>query len=293
MDESRWALLGKLRYRASKKGRTAPIRGVTISRVPKKVIERIPLPDDAVIPSDLRVRVDNILRQIVRDADFVQSVSVRVTINEESGSYLIHLTGRDEELLEELECESTEEVIGLLRSPITKSDYYQTEDGQQYSWDPLKNISYEEVDIKSGRLSLTFLRPRVENNRFLDGTYVLPRTAREVIESELGEKVTMLARPNLVRYRKGLNQCWNVWFLRDELGEGLRLMERVVCTIYDIALLFECEQIHDVEMKKRHPTWTSVNHLTEVDIPDELIQQSRMGQHLTLKDLAAKDGSIY
>ncbi|MGY5858178.1 MAG: hypothetical protein RTU63_02315 [Candidatus Thorarchaeota archaeon] len=293
MDGSQWSLFGNLSYRAPKEGLTAPIRGVSISGVPKKVIERIPLPDGVAIPSDLGVRVNETLRQIVRDADLAQSVCIKVTINEESGSYLIHLVGRNEEILEELEYETTEEVIGLLRSPITKSNYYQTESGQRYSWDPLKDISYEEVDTKSGWMSLTFLRPRVEQVQFLNGTYVLPRTAREVIESELGEKITMLATPDLDRYKRGLKRCWNVWFVRDELGEGLRLMERVVCTIYDIALLFECEQILDVEKKKRHPTWTSINHLAEVEIPEELIHHSRMGQHMNLKDLANKDGLIY
>jgi hypothetical protein len=62
---------------------------------------------------------------------------------------------------------------------------------------------------------------------------------------------------------------------------------------YGIALLFECEQIIDVDMKKRHPTWISVNQLAEIEIPDELMRQSRMGQHLTLRNLAKKDGLIY
>ena len=293
-DDSDWSLLGKIRYRAPKEGMTVPIRGVTISGVPKKVIERLILPDDAAIPSDLRVRVDECLKQIVSDADPVQSVHVKVSLNEESGSYLIHLVGRNEELLEELEYETTEEVIGLLRSPLTRADYYQAEDSRLYSWNPLKDVSYDDkVEIKSGRLSLTFLRPRVENERFLDGTYVLPRTAREVIESELGEEVVMVAIPDLVKYRKGWKRCWNVWFTKIGLGEGLRSMEQVSCSIYDIALLFECEQIFDVDKKKHHPTWTTVNHLAEVNIPDELTRRSRMGLHLEIGALSKRDKLLF
>ncbi|MHA1423954.1 MAG: hypothetical protein ACTSUZ_10300 [Candidatus Thorarchaeota archaeon] len=289
-DDSDWALLGKIRYRAPKDGRSAPIRGVTISGVPKKIIERLISPDDVAIPSDLRVRVDECLKQIVSDADSVQSVHVKVSLNEESGSYLVHLVGLNEELLEELEYETTEEVISFLRSPLTRGGYYQAESGQLYSWNPMKNVLYDdEVEIKSGRLSLTFLRPRVENERFLDGTYVLPRTAKEVIESELGEKVDMVATPDLVKYRKGWKRCWNVWFTKMGLGERLRSMEQISCTIYDIALLFECEQIIDVDMKKRHPTWTSVNHLAEVKIPDELLRRSRMGLHLEVSALSKRD----
>ncbi len=174
---------------------------------------------------------------------------------------------------------------------MTKRGYYQAEEGGQYSWNPLKDVSYEEVEITNGRLSLTFLRPRVENARFLNGMYVLPRTAREVIESELGEEVVMVATPDLIRYRKGWKRCWNVLFVRPGLGEGLCQMEYVVCTIYDIALLFECEQIMDVGLKKRYPTWTSVNHLAEVVLPDELIQRSRMGMHLEIRSLRERERS--
>ncbi|MHA1390590.1 MAG: hypothetical protein ACTSR9_19430 [Candidatus Thorarchaeota archaeon] len=110
-----------IRYRAPKEGMTVPIRGVTISGVPKRVIERLPSPDDIAISSDLRVRVDECLKQIVSDTDSVQSVHVRVSLNEESGSYLVHLMGQNEELLEELEFETTEEVIGFLRCPKRRS----------------------------------------------------------------------------------------------------------------------------------------------------------------------------
>ena len=36
------------------------------------------------------------------------------------------------------------------------------------------DISYEEIEVKSGPLSLSFLRPLVENNRIANGKYVLP-----------------------------------------------------------------------------------------------------------------------
>jgi hypothetical protein len=57
-DEVQWNLLGKLRYRALKDGKIVPIRGVTISGVPKKVIENLVTPDYVPIPSDFRERVD-------------------------------------------------------------------------------------------------------------------------------------------------------------------------------------------------------------------------------------------
>lgn len=60
---------------------------------------------------------------------------------------------------------------------------------------------------------------------------------------------------------------------------------------YHIALLFECTQIIDVDMKKHHPTRIVVNHLAEVKIPDELTNRSRMGLHLAIRALVEKDRS--
>jgi hypothetical protein len=133
----------------------------------------------------------------------------------------------------------------------------------------------------------------VENTRFLNGTYVLPRTAQEVIESELSEMVVMEAIPDLDKYGKGWKRCWTVLFTRPSLGGGLRQIEYVVCTICDIALLFECEQIIDVDMKRRYPTWTVIDNLANVKIPEELMQRSRMGQHLILRSTAKKDELVY
>ncbi len=62
---------------------------------------------------------------------------------------------------------------------------------------------------------------------------------------------------------------------------------------YDVVQLFECEQMFDVDMKKRHPTWTSGNHLAEVKTPDELMQRSQMGLHLTIRAIGERDGRSY
>ena len=60
---------------------------------------------------------------------------------------------------------------------------------------------------------------------------------------------------------------------------------------YDIAMLFECTQIIDVDMKKRHPIRLAVNHLAEVMIPDGLTNRSRMGLHLAIGVIGERDRS--
>jgi len=62
---------------------------------------------------------------------------------------------------------------------------------------------------------------------------------------------------------------------------------------FDIAPLFECVQIIDVDLKKRHPTRLTVNHLAEVKIPDELMRNSRMGLHLEIRTLTRRDRRPY
>ena len=289
-DDTEWALLGKIRYRPPKEGMIAPIRGVTISGVASKIIGSLTEPTDVDISSDLREQVDGTLKQIVDDADSIQSVSVNVSINEETESYLIHLIGTEGGLLEEIEYETTEEVIGLLRSPITWGEYLQTGDGRLYSWNPMKDISYEEIDTKNGPVSLTFLRPPVENGRFLNGTYTLPKTAKDVLDTSLGDEVLMVASPDLVRYEKNWKRCWNVWFMKTDVGEGLRSMEQEYCTIQDIASVFECTQIVDIDTGLRHPTRIAINNLEKITIPIEITHHGRIGEYLTLRGVL--DNSI-
>jgi len=197
-------------------------------------------------------------------------------LNKEDQMYLIHLVGGDDDILEKLEYETTDEVIGLLRNPFTQGEYYQSAEGGLYTWEPRTDISYEQIDTENGPLSLTFLRPRVENVRFLNGTYVLPKTAKEVLATNLGEEIPIVASPDLDRYKKEWKRCWNVWFAKSDLGVGLRSMEYEYCTIYDIALLFECRQIIDTDTGLRHPTQVAINKLDEVDLPEELTRRGRM-----------------
>ena len=66
-----------------------------------------------------------------------------------------------------------------------------------------------------------------------------------------------------------------------DLGERLRHMEYEYCTIYDIALIFECRQIIDCDTRHRHPTQVAINKLEEINLPDELAHRGRMREYLT------------
>ena len=91
----------------------------------------------------------------------------------------------------------------------------------------------------------------------------------------------MVATPDLGRYKKNWKRCWKVWLMKSDLGEGLRSMEHEYCTIYDVALIFECQQIVDTDKGVRHPTRILINKLNEVDLPNELTNRDRMEEYLT------------
>jgi hypothetical protein len=59
--------------------------------------------------------------------------------------------GQNEEIIEEFEFKTTEGLIEVLQSLMGKRGYYQTEDGVQYSWNPLEDISYHEVELTTGQ----------------------------------------------------------------------------------------------------------------------------------------------
>ena len=56
-------------------------------------------------------------------------MKVKVSIDEKTKRYLVSLQDENGDLLEILDFEMTDEVIGFLRTPISKGEYYQTADG--------------------------------------------------------------------------------------------------------------------------------------------------------------------
>ncbi len=288
--EKNWKLIGNLKYTSPKEGRTYPIRGVTIRGVPATVIEKIDYPTEVEIPENLEERVDAVLQEIAEED--VTSVRVEVSVNEDTESYQIRLIDGREKVAELLEYESTEEVIGLLRSPLTRGEYYQSDEGVLYSWNPKVDILYTEIDVKSGHLSLSFLKPLIENDRFANGMYMLPKSAKELLETELSEEILMLAKPDLERYKKKWKKCWKVWFIMKRIGDELNNLSQEYMTIQDIGLFFECRQIIDTVTGNRHPTKIAIDSLSEVELPLGVRDSGRIKEYLFLKELLDEEREL-
>jgi hypothetical protein len=273
-DDEEWNLIGSFTFTTPKVGRDYPLRGVTIRGVPEKTIRNLHYPNDSVIPEGLEKRVNDVLLRISEEE--AKSMTLRVSLDDEAEKYHVHMIDESGKTLEIVEFESTKAVIEMLRRPLSSGEYFRSTDGILYSWNPMANVIYDEVKVKSGLLSLSFLRPLVENPRIFDGMYVVPKGAKEVLETELGEEVLMLARPDMERYRKGWKKCWNIWFVKKHIGEDFEKIQQQYVTIQDVGLFFECKQIVDMVTGKRHPTRIVIEKLNEVSLPSEVKNRDRI-----------------
>ena len=123
-----------------------------------------------------------------------------------------------------------------------------------------------------------------ENDRIANGKYVLPKSAKVVLETELGEELLMLAKPDLKRYKKEWKKCWNVWFITKRIGEFLHGIQHEYMTIQDIGLLFECRQIIDTVTGIRHPTSINFESLSKIKLLPEVRERERIKEFLVLKE---------
>ncbi|MDF1538585.1 MAG: hypothetical protein P1Q69_06755 [Candidatus Thorarchaeota archaeon] len=165
---------------------------------------------------------------------------------------------------------------------MAPGEYFESDAGVLYSWNPKADISYEEIEVKSGPLSP--LRPIVENDRILNGKYILPKSADEVLDTELGEDLLMVATPNMHGYKEGWKKCWKIWFIIGRIGEKLNEIQDEFVTIQDIGVFFECMQIIDTITGKRYPTSIAFKKLSEVDLPPEVRERGRIQEFIALKE---------
>lgn len=281
--EHEWSLVGSLRYGHPKNGQLGPIRWFNVSGVPRKLISRLTYPEVSFKEVDFTKRANTALQRIAHLGQKAESVQVEVSVSEASETYEVHLLDRGNEILETLETEETGKVVALLKQSHLIGNSQGPDAGVEYAWEPRKDIRYKEVDTKSGPLSTSFLKPLVHRRSFLNGKFTVPKTARQALLSRLGEEILMVASPDTDRYRKGRKRCWNVWFLEVDLGKRLMSVEADLLTVFDVALLFECEQIVDVDTGKRHPTRIVVNKTDEVSFPKEIHRYQRITSYLKSK----------
>ncbi len=279
-DDRDWQLVGSFKYLAPKKERLYPIRKFSFYKVPYKVIRQVPELDVLSLSEGVEERVDDVPRQVIDDANAFVPVILEVSLDVEDAKYLVHLLDDHGEVIEYLKFEETDDVIGFIGMPLSAGTYYRSKDGTQYSWEVRTDITYCVVETTKGDVDLSFLIPLVHNGLFLSGKYIVPRTAKDLLETEMGEDLLLMAVPDMKRYRNDWEKCWSVLAVNRRMGKEFRTVENEFMRIEDIALFFECKQLVDVDTGLRHRTKMAIDRLKDVKIYDGGHGSYRMREYL-------------
>ncbi len=276
----KWWAEGIFDYGPPPEGRSSPIRWFSFKRIDETSVQ----PDVELDVEKIELNAANSLMELENINDGVIQVMCKVTLDVTKNAYQIQLFEGDEipketQPITTLQFENTFEVIQTLRYPIDKGLPYVG----KYWWDPRYSVEFAEVETDSGKLSLTFLKPFMYRQRrgskFLSNL-PLPWTAKELLDTVVGEPITLVADPDLTRIKKPKSRLWNILFLQKSLSDKLSSLQDIDVHIFEVAEFFECEQIIDKMTGLRHAIEISINNAMKVSFPKEIYQYDRIALFL-------------
>ena len=275
--DNEWSPLGRLEYGHPPKGSAVPVRWFRLSKPPQSLDELLMQPSHVEIPEEIDERVTETLYEIGQYMETARHVKCEVSVDVETRRYLVwFLNANDIELVEgTLELENTADVIATLRRSSIEGDIFEDGNNVIFTWTPVTDVFYDEIEIEGDALSLTFLKPFVHRKSFFPDHLVLPRTAEDLLKTTLEENLLIVATPSMELYMARDYRCWRVWFVGPQLGHRLRELENRLLTVFDMALLCECEQVVDIESGFRYPAKVVLNGIDEVTFPDGVFEYSR------------------
>jgi hypothetical protein len=287
-DTIQWDYSYQIKYGLPSGNRSFPIKWFNFKGIPRSIWPLLGKPE-VRIPNDLMVHVDRTLQEINEFESEVMGVKVEVSLNEKKQSYEIRLVDKPGQI-RGLEYEifffnTTQELVEFLRMPFQTKQFFETQNGFKYSWDPRRDVFYVEAYVKSDVLSTSFLKPLVNRRSFLKGKYKVPENAVEVLNSVVGEELLLVAYPDIEKYRQKQKHCWNIWLIINHVGPRLKSIEKLMMNIEDVALLFECEQIFDVDTGLRHSTKVAINDFKSIIFPIDVFHYPRIGSFLRNRGL--------
>jgi hypothetical protein len=254
-DGEEWALTGAFEYGNPSKKQSQPVRWIRLSQ---------PLPETLLAlhgfildspPDDIRTACDNVLKEACEWAGVIRDVSCMLTIDAEKQIYKIELHEGNKTIAQKVTA-LTDDVISFLRYPLKKGEYFSTADGTLLKWDPLRDIDYDNIVVKSPDgtteyFSMTIFKPLIHRSAFFSESYSLPISCNELLQTREGKDVTIHVRVNEQALSIGSKKYLKVQF--DELTTSrLVHFEQEELGIFDVALLCECEQLIDADAGKRH-----------------------------------------
>ena len=291
--DDKWNPLGRLEYGSPLEGSVVPVRWFRLSKTPQSLDELLMQPSQVEIPEEIDERVTETLYEIGQYVETARHVKCEVSVDVETRRYLVWFLNADDlELVEgTLELENTADVIATLRKSSIEADIFENGENVIFTWTPITDVFYDEIEIEDDALSLTFLKPFVHRRSFLPDYLVLPRTAEDLLKTTLGESLLIVATPSMNLYMARNYRCWQLGFTGPQLGYRLRELENHLLTVFDVALLCECEQIIDIQNRFRHPTRVILNRTDEVTFPDRVLEYPRFAAVLEERGVQQDDAT--
>ena len=268
-------------------GKNAPVRWYRLDSIPMTVREILKEPGLDIDKENLRLRAEDALRRLEDISKGVQHVVCRVLLDTIKETYVVQFCEADEQfdrmtIHDSVELEGTMDVIQTLRYPLVSGTPYRGE----FWWDPKRDVEFLKVGTESGVVDMSFLAPFVYRNmrgsELLKGLD-LPRTARDVLKTTLGERITLVADPDMNRYKGPMSRVWNVLFLQAPVSENILALRKIDLDIIEVAELFESQQVFDTATRLRHPTKLTMNRVEDVEFPSEVFRFARTLEYLVLK----------
>ena len=282
-----WWPEGVFTFGPPPEGNSAPVRWYRLSSIPRTVREVLKEPGLDVDEMELRHRAEDALRGLEDISKGVQHVVCRVLLDLRKETYVIQFCEVDEHIDRliihgSVELEGTMDVIQTLRYPLVSGVPYRG----GFWWDPKRDVVYLEVTSESGPIDMSFLAPYVYRSKRLSEFLKkldLPKTAKDVLKATLGETITLVADPDMNRYKGPMSKVWNVLFLQALVGESISEIQRIDLDIIEVAEFFESRQVFDTITGQRHPTRITMNRTEEVEFPIEIFRFARTLEYLVLK----------
>ncbi len=282
-DELEWYPLGVIEYGKPPDGESAPLRWWKISSLPGNItaaIRGFTVPD---IPEGITWDVDQILTMISEREVYTRSV--RCTVSIDTTKWVYRVEFRDSEtrkVIEVTETDSTRTLRAILRHPIWTGTPYETESGELLVWNHVTDLDYATASDEEP-YGTTWLRPVIHRSKFFPQNYIVPTMCDALLRTSLGAQVSLRIWSDEKLRERGAFRCFRIEFVGPKIGPRLKGLENRWISIYDVALLADCEQLIDIDMGQRHPLLLDIGEIDNLKVPRSLSQFPRFYEKLCEK----------
>lgn len=289
-----WWPEGVFTYGQPPADQLGPVRWFKLLTIPHELRELVKEPEENPDPVDLIQLAEESIQPLLKLGSKVNNVTCLVTIDEDKERYVLEIydgRGRgDQEKKTPVRSVMVEKTRDLLRRIRSPRDSGQAFEGK-YWWDHRTEVDYDEQEVSSGNLSLSFLVPFVLGNRWrsrLLNEIPLPELAKDLLSTELGHTIALVADPKLGRMKSASSRCWNLLLLAEEQSDLMKSLSRVDLNIFEIAQFFEGTQFVDMTTGMRHDTKIAINRLRECKIPTKVLSYNRIARWLQYRAYPAE-----